>query len=299
MSKNLLGIEVDDAVYENYNNKTYVVKNNPNGEKALSLRVIMIYANSKEYQEHFPEFSNECNKIVAEVKNEIGGKLYYLVQKHDKFSEYITDLKAVQKQCAEKRRALKKELDEARQELADAEGNNVNEYQNTEAKLKFLKAKQDYDNTLDELIKSTTEHINDIENKFNMHLSEFYTANGSRMDENLVRLLNSGLKLESDEVTTIVNQNVDNPTMLRLIGQYCEKEKIYNSLVRTYCAMAKSAGSNEKRIFKEAASVIEYTLNRDESRSSWWAESSTARNEQLMDQCVVAMDNLLIKPKGE
>lgn len=297
MSKNLLGIEVDDAVYENYNNKTYVVKNNPNGEKALSLRVIMIYANSKEYQEHFPEFSNECNKIVAEVKNEIGGKLYYLVQKHDKFSEYIVDLKAVQKQCAEKRRTLEKELDEARQEFADVEeGNSLNEYQNTEAKLKFLKVKQDYDNALDELTKSTIEQMNKIENEFNVHLSDFYTANGSHMDENIVRLLNSGLKLESDEVTTIVKQNVNNPTMLRLIDQYCTTNKIDSSSARTYGNMAKSAGKNEKRIFKEAASVIEYMLSRDKNRSFWWDESSTARNEQLMEQCIVAMDSLLVKP---
>lgn len=107
MSKILLGITVDDKIYEEYASHKYVMAtNNRNGE-GTPLSTIIYMANSQDYQINAPEIFTEANNIIESVKKELQ-EFYKIstgkttVLKYVSFTDFLEKMKNVYVSAMEK-----------------------------------------------------------------------------------------------------------------------------------------------------------------------------------------------------
>ena len=302
MSKTLCGVAVDQEIYKKYSEKLYTVKGDPNGGKR-ALRYIEIFARSKDYKDNYQEFAAECKRITEDVSKEIqayyaakDGRKEYKVMRHETFSGYIKDLHNIQVNAAKTRKKLKEDFEETKQEWYAAERDkNLNEYEKTEKKMAYLNAEKAYGEALKELRVRTIQDAESIRAEFNEHILDFYTANGNRLDDNVIRLLNSGIKLQDAEINHLVTQNKHNPTMLRVINQYCKNNTIDNMSARVYGTLAASAGGKEHEIFNEVLDIVNRTIGMNERTASVWVNEANV--QQIIDGAVAKMDGQTLKPE--
>lgn len=302
MNKTLCGIEVDPEIYKKYSEKSYKVKGDPNGGER-TLRHIEFFAESKDYKENYPEFAAECKRITEDVAKEIqayyaakDGRKEYKVMRHETFSGYIKDLHNIQVNAAKTRKKLKEDFEETKQEWYAAERDkNLNEYEKTEKKMAYLNAEKAYEEALKKLRAQAIQDVENIRKEFNEHISDFYTANGSRLDDNVIRLLNSGIRLQDAEINHLVSQNKHNPTMLRVINQYCKNNTIDNMSARVYGTLAVSAGGKEYKIFDEMVDIVNRTIDMNERTASVWFNEANV--QKIVDGAVANMDGQTLKPE--
>lgn len=90
-------------------------------------------------------------------------------------------------------------------------------------------------------------------------VSDLYMPSGKALDSETVALLSSGISLTDTEVSTLVSRYAQNPTMLRLIWNYVEK----NGNKVSYDQMAimirsTTAGEDELKTFKDIWNVCRW-----------------------------------------
>lgn len=146
-----------------------------------------------------------------------------------------------------------------------------------------------------DLQRRTKEDIAAIRKEFDEHIDDFYSVNGDRMDEGTIRLLNSGLKLTDREIDRLVSQNVGNPTMLRLISDHCEKNKLNNKAARIYGSRAKAAGSHEIRIFNQVVDMVEKATSSNDLTADVWSVNK-GHFERLSNEAIGNMAEMVVKP---
>lgn len=89
-----------------------------------------------------------------------------------------------------------------------------------------------------------------IEAEMNNDLKEIYKADGKAIDPADQALLATGILTES-EIADMVAKHGENPTMLRIIGNHLgEKLSTYPDSVKLAISVAKDAGMNEQRVFR-------------------------------------------------
>lgn len=296
----LLGVVVDDDVYAEYKEKRYEV--NHNGETDLiPLKTIELVANSKEYAATMPEYQKACQEVAQTVKTELQN-LYRRKEgrmemtKHDTFDGYITDLQAVYKKAANKRETLRVSHDKAVEEWNKIKRDkSVGEYRLTSAKMKYLEAEEAYKNAVKDLQNKTSDDILTIRQEFENHIDSFYDANGAKLDDDTVRLLNSGLVLRKEEVERIVSCYPDNPTMIRLVEDYCSKHKIESDLIRTYGFYARSAGKQERKLFDDLAGLINNAVSSNDVTAKIWRPES-GHFERLSAEAMAGLQQIMVRP---
>ena len=308
-NKILCGVVVDEKDYNEFALKKYDVPGarevNPYKfeDGKLSLHQIELFAGMSDYKKHYPEFAKECAKIVEQAKREIGnyyaardGRREYKVMRHNNFEDYLKDLQEIHKSASGERMELQQKLNKAKAAWNEVQQDaTLTEYGKTEAKMAWLEAEKEYKEAVAELQKRTKEDIAAIRGEFEEHIEDFFSANGDRMDDGVIRLLNSGMKLTNNEVDRLVSQNVSNPTMLRLISDHCEKNKIDNQAARIYGTRAKAAGSHETNIFNQVAVMIEKATSKDDLSADVWGINK-GHFERLSNEAIGNMSAMAVKP---
>lgn len=308
-NKILCGVVVDEKDYSDFASKKYDVPGaaeiNPYKWKdgKLSLQQIEFFAGLKDYRQEYPEFTKECQKIIEQSKREISqfyaardGRKGYKVMKHNNFEDYLKDLQEVQKKASEERQSLQSNFNKARNAWNETQKDKtLSEYGVTAAKMKWLDAEKEYKEAVTDLQRRTKEDIAAIRKEFDEHIDDFYSVNGDRMDEGTIRLLNSGLKLTDKEIDRLVSQNVGNPTMLRLISDHCEKNKLNNKAARIYGSRAKAAGSHEIRIFNQVVDMVEKATSSNDLTADVWSVNK-GHFERLSNEAIGNMAEIVVKP---
>lgn len=297
MNKLVCGIAVDEELYTKYQDKKYRI-----GKEEYALGTIEIVAASKDY-DAYPYLKAQAQGVVEQVQEELreyyaakDGRKEYVTMKHDTFSEYIKDLQEIHAKSAPERRELKEKMDMAKKRWEE----NQREFKNDEhflarEKVVFLDAQEAYRNNIKELQRRTQEEIQAVQAEYERHLNDFYTANGNRIDESTVKLLKSGIRLTDAEIDSMVNQNKSNPTMLRLISDHCDANKITSQSASIYGALARKNGAEEREAFRTIAGMVEKAVSEDETTSSvWGAEHS--HFERLSSQQIESMNAYSIQP---
>lgn len=297
MNRLVCGIVVDEELYMKYQYKKYRI-----GREEFALGTIEIVAASKDY-DAYPYLKAQAQGIVEQVQGEIreyyaakDGRKEYVTMKHDTFSEYIKDLQEIHAKSAPERRELKEKMDMAKKRWEE----NQREFKNDEhflarEKVVFLDAQEAYRNNIKELQRRTQEEIQAVQAEYDRHLNDFYTANGKRIDESVVKLLKSGIRLTDAEIDNMVSQNKSNPTMLRLISDHCDSNKITSQSASIYGALARKNGAEEREAFRTIAGMVEKAVSEDETTSSvWGAEHS--HFERLSSQQIESMNAYSIQP---
>ena len=310
-NKILCGMVVDDKDYNDFALKKYDVPGaaeiNPYRweDGKLSLHQIELLAGMKDYRREYPEFSKACQKIIEQAKREIGnyyaardGRREYKVMKHDDFTGYIKDLQEIHKKAAAERRRIQSEYDKAAEAWREAQKDaTLSDYGKTAAKMKWLEAEQAYKDSVESLKSTTNEDIANIRKEFDEHIEDFYSANGNRLDDGTVRLLNSGINLSDKEIDRLVNQNKGNPTMLRLVHDYCQSNGIENKQARIYGYTARAAGSHENRIFDQVVDMVSRVLTTEDAIAKVWGKENS-HFERLSNDAIQSMAALEVKPEA-
>lgn len=169
-------------------------------------------------------------------------------------------------------------------------------------KVCYLDAQEDYKNCVSELQKRTQEKIQVVQDEFERHLSDFYSANGNRLGDGMARLLNSGIKLSGSEIDSMVDQSRNNPTMLRLISDHCERVGIKNQNAQMLGILARKAGEDERKMFKDVAGMVKNAVSESEITSEIWSKEDS-HFKRLSDEAIGSMNGMWIHPaaaeKGE
>lgn len=307
MNRMVLGIVVDDNVYDKYQfdketggRRMYTLCG-----QERSLDAIEFYEGSADYAKESPELVKEAKRIAEGIRKEIkqyyaakDGREEHIAMKHDTFDEYLRDLQEIHAKVAPERRALKEKMDMSHKRWEESQREFKNdEYFLAREKVCYLDAQEEYKRSVSELQRRTREEVEAVQAEYEKHVMDFYAANGNRLDEAAVRLLNSGIKLTESEIDGLVEQNRSNPTMLRLISDHCEKMEIENQNARVYGSLARKGGADEREAFKVIADMVEKAVSENEVTADIWSKPES-HFQRLSDQQIGAMGKFWVRPEA-
>lgn len=289
----IFGIEVTKEYFDKFKERKFDVLD----KKGVGLSVLKIYANSEDYKENAPEYTNAANRVIEDIKREVlldfpQVKKPSKEKEHILFSSHITDLKYLFEYATEKVDALNKILERAEASYQNCE--------KTIEKLKlqavFLEAKEKYKEEMINLEKEVKACIEEIESEFETHLKDHYLPSGKNLDSELVALLNSGIVLRSHEIDTIADAHKSNPTMLRLISDYTKNKKIeVNNYSNLLFGLAEGHGREERKTFSGGAKVVLDVVGGDINK----AKQRIQMKEEflnLFDRDGASLDNYILSP---
>ena len=306
MNMILCGVVCDEKFYDEYKDKKFKVPHDFKAEQPeRTLKDIQFFAMNKEYARYYPEFHAACKEIVEREKRNIeayyakkDGRKEYVAMKHDNFMGYMKDLQEIQRATAKERRELKAQLDKAEAKWKEVQKDpTLSELGRTSQKMDFLQAKENYKKGLDDLRQRTDADVKGVREEFQKHIDDFYSANGNRIDSGTVQLLQSGIRLSEGEVNRLVESNLSNPTMLRIISDHCDRNKIDNKAARIYGGYARSAGKNEKSAFEQIVSMIDRVTGTDEAIAEAWGRENS-HFDKLSNETIEGVASLAIHPEA-
>lgn len=298
MNMLVCGIVVDEDIFKEYQGRKYLVDG-----KEIPLSTVEIMAHSKEY-DVYPKIKAQAQKIVEHVQKEIkdyyaakDGRKEHIAMKHDTFDGYLRDLQDIHAKAAPERMQLKEKMDQAQKKWEeDRREFKDDEHYLAREKVRYLDAQEEYKNGIQALQQRTKEEIKAVQDEYEKHVDDFYAANGNRLDDAAVRLLNSGIKLTDAEINGMLEQNRSNPTMLRLISDHCDKQGIGNQTAREYGHLARKGGADERKAFKTVADMVEKAVSENEIHASIWAKEES-HFKRLSDEQIGAMGQFLVRPE--
>lgn len=285
----LLGLEVEPRIYDEYTQKLYEIPEL--GE--LTLRTVELYAESHEIKEKYPEASAACKDVVEKIRSAITGEAPH-DPKHAGFSGYVDSLSAIYKKATASRGVLRYQMDKAEETWKKAKSID-SERDLARAKADYLDAQEDYKNKVSALYESTEKEVDELREQLAKDLKDFYTPSGDRIDESTQKLLSSGVGLRESELAELFEKNLNNVTMLRLLGDYCKSHKVDFPRARVLFSLALSDGKNELDIFNRIAKVLLLAVGQNETSAKVWSPenghfdkwSAEAKNE---------LENFHVKP---
>lgn len=296
--KKICGVDVSDEIFKEYEGKKYDVPGEGMGMRSLS--AIELLANSQEVAQKDPELQTKCQAIVDQVRSEIMEKQKQQTglsfkPKHSAFSEYIGDLKQLYSVVADEREDLRQQYNQEKVRWSDAERTGETEAAKARAKANRLEAEERYKKQLEDLQTRTSEIVEEIRGNLSKHVSEFYAPDGARIDRDTMTLLQSGLKLQRSEVNALFEKHRNNPTMIRMLGEYANVHELDSQETRALYNRAMSGGSYELESFNQVADMVSNAVSSNETSAKVWGKSS-GHFERLSGGIAEDMANVVIKP---
>ena len=286
---NLLGLEVDKEVYEEYANKLYTIP----GKGVMTLNAVELYASSEKLADKYPDIAAACKDVVEQIRSAITGEA-----PHDParvgFSGYIDALHAIYKKATASRADLRQAMDKAEAAWKDAKRIG-GERDLARAKADYLDAQEDYKNKVSALYESTQTEIDALREQLAKDLKDFYTPSGDRIDEGTQKLLTSGVILRESEVADLFEKYLNNVTMLRLLGDYCRNHKVDFPRARVLFSLALSDGKNELDIFNRIAKVLLLAVGQNETSAKVWSPEN-GHFDKWVTEAKNELENFHVKP---
>ena len=287
--KLLLGREVDPETYDQYTQKLYAIPELGD----LTLRTVELYAESHEIKEKFPDAAAACKGVVEQIRSAITGEAPH-DPKHAGFSGYIDALNAIYKKAAASRGVLRYQMDKAEGTWEKAKSID-SERDLARAKADYLDAQEDYKNKVSALYESTQKEIDALREQLAKELKDFYAPSGDRIDESTQKLLSSGVGLRESELAELFEKNLDNVTMLRLLGDYCKNHKVDFPRARVLFSLALSDGKNELDIFNRIAKVLLLAVGQNETSAKVWSPEN-GHFDKWVTEAKNELENFHVKP---
>lgn len=243
---------------------------------------IIRHTHRTEYYKGYQDYRKEwLKKQMTEQKQKDENKT---------FSDYLNDLKSVYTEAATKRAAIKSEFHKKHDEDMRIFNFPRNDYEKQAAQVRMLDAEKDYKDAIETLRDSTGNAVQKIREGFSKCVQDRYFPSGAKIDDNTVKLLNSGISLSGDEIAKIAEDNKDNPTMLRIISGYCDRNGISNSAAKLWEIQAKSGGSKEMELFDALVdNVMTAAGGSDAAAEVWGIQGGFFENQY--NKTVAAINN--------
>lgn len=292
----LLGIAVEDEVYEEYAKRQYAVEYDGKTEM-VPLKTIEFVSNSKEYAEAMPEYQKACRQIAESVRTEI--KNYYRkkegkreIMKHDTFDGYLDDIKKIFDDSVAKKEAAIKKIGLAREQYRSSGMEGSASYV-ARRKAEILEEEDSFKDKLREIHDQAEEDLKEVQKSFQEHLDSFFMPSGAAIDEMDKRLLDS-LELSENECERLVMKYPGNVTMLRLINDYVGKYKsLEKSSIRYQLRHALNTSKKKYAdVLEKYAGIVLSTLNEGEK----FIDVGKKKIDSVDAGSRAAFDELFIKP---
>lgn len=273
----IFGYEVDAATYKKFNRQDYRVAFGFHG-----LMIVERWATDPDIAKQYPERAVEAKAIMDEIITQITGKEQknmneprtaadFIKALQDIYTESRTAYDAIQGKV----KAAQARMDKANDEMRDpaCENRALAEAKYDIAKGEFKVLDFDRHNEYRKMETTHNAKVKELREKFAAYLDEHYAASPDKLDTATMQLLNTGICTPS-ELARLVDRHHDNPTMLRIVGEFARNMRIKNdrnmkSEDRIICNNVANAGhcardgSRELAIFDSAVSAAAYGLDKD------------------------------------
>lgn len=131
---------------------------------------------------------------------------------------------------------------------------------------KCNKEQKEFSARIAEIRTKLDEAISDIKASFMDIVATFYMPSGTSINEDDVKLLNSGINLTEDEFKKLIEKNSENVTMIRIIGQnVAEKNVVLPTKYSAAFIRAAKNGEVEEHIFDRFTNNAGYSIVMAES----------------------------------
>lgn len=296
--KILLGMTVEDKVYDEYIGKRYDVEYEGKTEE-VQLKTIELVANSKEYAKVIPEYQKACWKVLQVVKQEIKNKQRkeagrVEITKHDTFGEYIYDVKKIFDDSVAKKEAAIKKIELAREQYRSSGMEGSASYV-ARRKAEILEAEDTFKDRLREIHDQAKEDLREVQKSFQEHLDSFFMPSGAAIDEMDKKLLDS-LELSENECERLVMKYPGNVTMLRILERYMgEHENLKKCSVRYQIRHALNTSKKKyEDTIKQYVEIVLSTLNGDGNKIS--INSARKKIDSIDAGSRAVFDEMFIRP---
>ena len=128
------------------------------------------------------------------------------------------------------------------------------EYTNDHMNHLYFEITRTYNEETQEAYEMVKEAVREQQEAFQTVVKGFYRSDGKMIDSNDIVLLNSGIRLQDEEICDMVMKHIDNVTMLRLIMNYCG----VNTLVDTTGAVKNRANDLPVETINIFRKVLQY-----------------------------------------
>lgn len=269
--KLLLGMTVEDKLYDEYMEKRYDVEYEGKTQE-VPLRTIELVANSKDYGA-MPAYQEACRKVLQLVKQEIQNKQRkeagrVEITKHDAFGGYLDDVKKIFDDSVAKKEAAVKKIELAREQYRSSGMEGSASYV-ARRKAEVLEAEDLFKDRLREIHDQAKEDLREVQKSFQEHLDSFFMPSGAAIDEMDKKLLDS-LELSENECERLVMKYPGNVTMLRILERYMgEHENLKKCSVRYQIRHALNTSKKKyEDTIKQYVEIVLSTLNGDGNKIS-------------------------------
>lgn len=275
----IFGYEVDAATFKKFNRQDYRV-----GFCFHGLAGVEMWATDPKYVKQYPEEAAKAKAIMADIITQITGK-----GKDDKnmkeprtAADFIAALNDIYTESRATYDALygavekaKAKMDRANEELRapDCKNRELAQAKYDIARGEHRVAEDELRNEYRKMMTGHDQKVSDLRKQFADYLDEHYSASPDKLDTATMQLLNTGI-CKPTELARLAERHHDNPTMLRIIGNFARNLRDEKGKAMSYddgliCAKVANAGhcakdgSRELAIFDSAVSAAAYGLGKD------------------------------------
>lgn len=302
----IFGYEVEPSVFRKYNHQNYSI-----GFGFYDLAAVERFATDPSRISKFPEHAEEAKQIMQKIIAEITGRKENIVKDSRTAADFITALQDIYNESRAVYDSINANVEKAREKMdraheavkeargADAGVSNAKyEIAQAEYKLANSEVRPAYNHMMNE----HDAKVNALREQFAAFLDDHYAASPDKLDSATMQLLNSGICTPS-ELSRLIDRHKDNPTMLRIVGNFARNMREDKKQTLTYndrlictqvagAAHAAKDGSRELAIFDSAVSSLAYGLSDDYGHASRMHNYVAAWAEDFKNQ----ISNLPLTP---
>lgn len=297
----ILEQEVDKKTFDKYKDNTYEI-----GGVMRNLLGVQVWAKSKDIAESFPEEAAQAKAIYDQILSEISAQPQTKQKKT--FHSFLDRLMDAYREELGHYKEIHDAFDIAQKEWDSMQADrNAPEHIKLIARGDYERAKLNLDQHKMDAYHAFQEKAKQIRKEMDNFAADFYRADPSRIDQNAMQLLNSGI-MSAAEVEHLAMQYRDNPTMLRLFGQHAAKKSSEMSGVHNQTEAAKwrqvagllniSDRSGALGGFDTLVGRCETALNYEKFVGNSKGLAAQKTMDMTYSAVVNAYDNFILQPSG-
>lgn len=273
----IFGYEVDAATFKKYNRQDYRV-----GFGFHTLIGVEMWATDPDRVKQYPEEAAKAKRIIEQIIAEITGKDVKNMNNPKTAADFIAALNDIYTESRATYDALygavekaKAKMDRANEEwkAPDCKKRELAQAKYDIARGEHRVAEDELRNEYRKMMTGHDQKVSDLRKQFADYLDEHYSASPDKLDTATMQLLNTGI-CKPAELARLVDRHHDNPTMLRIIGNFARNLRDEKGKAMSYddgliCTKVANAGhcakdgSRELAIFDSAVSAAAYGLGKD------------------------------------
>ena len=159
------------------------------------------------------------------------------------FIGYVKDVQKIQADMGSKAESARNAVEESRAKWKEVSNDkNASEVTRASWRAANLQAEENFKKAISELHAKMKEELDKVQEQLLEHLNDFYSPNGSRIDDSIMKLLNADFPFNEVEFDRLTSGYTNNPTMLRVLSHYAETHSLRSEVSNVFFYYAELRG---------------------------------------------------------